>query len=290
MSVPVYLNKTEKLTTTFYGWPSDTNVSAPEDPSSVEVRIFNTDTVPDTLVSAETPTRIDVGRYLYEWTPASTGNFNVQFYAVFADSSTDVSNNFFIVYEAITAPSGATLQTDQIIQLTGVLDPLYLDPAEIEVIFPDANKVQITEYIYQFSLEVQSIEKLKDGQLPSYVGLEYIHAATACSLSKIYDDVSAGNDFSFRLGDLQVDSRPAFKTALNRGNAGTWCELAFVLRKELIANQVGITTIRKGRGGGDSPHIIPQRKLRYYEKTLGYTEALRTDFEPDMDNPRLNTF
>ncbi len=196
------------------------------------------------------------------------------------------------MYEAVTSPAGgSTLILDQVIQFTGVLDPFYLDPAEVHIIYPDANQIEIAELIWKYSEEVMSIEKLDNTKtppdVPSYLGLEYIQAATACSLSRIYDDVSGGNEFSFALGDLSVQNRAYPKQSVNRGNATTWCEYAAAIRKEMVANKVGMKAVSKGKGGGDNPHLIPARKLKYYDKNL-FSQA--SIYDVDIDDPRLNQF
>lgn len=285
MAVPIYVNQTQQITVTFYGFLGEDVDPEPEDPTTVEVRIYNTDTTPDTLLDTVTPDGGDsTGQFVYLWTPTTTGNFNVQFFGEFFDSSTDVVNNFFTVYEDTNAPISNTLEADQTILYLGVLDPMYLDPAEIQLIFPDATNVEISELIHQFSLEVKKIEKLQDDEDPSYTGLEYIYAATCCSLSRIYDDISAGSEASFRLGDLEVSNRGTSKTTVNRGNATSWCELAAALRAELLANNVGLKRLSKGRGAGDCPWLIPSRKLKRYDAPAN----VNTPYEPYPNDSRFN--
>lgn len=270
MGVTVYLNQTEKITVTFYGFPDDEGESQPEDPTSLEVRIYDTATDPDVLILTDSAIPVGpVGKFYYEWTPTVLGEFNVQFFATFADDSTNPVSNLFTVYEpSSTSVVGSTLLADQVITLTGVLDPLYIDPVGVQTFYPDADLVQIAELVNRYSTEVKTLLKLKDEDYPPIIALDYIEAATLCSLTRLFGE-QAGSDFTFQLGDLSVTNRPIQKSVITRGNATTWCELAAALRYDMLADQVGMKAVCKGKGGGDRRHLIPSRKLRAYRDSGG---------------------
>ena len=148
----------------------------------------------------------------------------------------------------------------------GVLDPMYIDVDELALIYPDAGNVEIAENIHYFSKEVYKLLGLTEEptEIP-FVAIEYIKAATACSLDKIYA-VGSGFSTSFSLGDLTVNKPRSSSKTLNRGNANSWCELASVLRGEILSSS--------SRGGfrgvvkGDKlTNPIPVRKIRDIDAT-----------------------
>lgn len=85
---------------------------------------------------------------------------------------------------------------------------------------------------------------------------EYIKAATACELSKTY---GYGNDdeLSVKLGDFSITNRSIPRSSINRGNATTWCQMAAVLRKEMLASK----TVMKG--------VQPKNLPSYGTRTSG---------------------
>ena len=148
----------------------------------------------------------------------------------------------------------------------GVLDPMYIDVDELSLIYPDAGNVEIAENIHYFSKEVYKLLGLTEDptEIP-FVAIEYIKAATACALDKIYA-VGSGFSTSFSLGDLTVNKPRSSSKSLNRGNANSWCELASVLRGEILSSS--------SRGGfrgvvkGDKlTNPIPVRKIRDIDAT-----------------------
>lgn len=148
----------------------------------------------------------------------------------------------------------------------GVLDPMYIDVDELAAIYPDAGNVEISENIHYFSKEVYKLLGLTEEptEIP-FIAIEYIKAATACSLDKIYA-VASGFSTSFTLGDLSVNKPRTGSKTLNRGNANSWCELASVLRGEILSSS--------SRGGfrgvvkGDKlTNPIPVRRIRDIDAT-----------------------
>lgn len=148
----------------------------------------------------------------------------------------------------------------------GVLNPMYIDVDELALIYPDAGNVEIAENIHYFSKEVYKLLGLTEEptEVP-FVAIEYIKAAAACSLDKVYA-VGSGFSTSFTLGDLTVNKPRSSSKSLNRGNANSWCELASVLRGEILSSS--------SRGGfrgvvkGDKlTNPIPIRKIRDIDAT-----------------------
>lgn len=155
-----------------------------------------------------------------------------------------------------------TLVSDVTLTWAGVIDPLYVSPDELLDIFPDASELEIAEAVYIYSVEAEEALSLGQHATPSFAEREYIKAAAACLLSRTYDAIS-GDELTFRLGDFSVTNRNVPKTQVTRANAVTWCEIAGVLRVELMSTK---TRMRAVVRGADYPNPIPARKLRYHNR------------------------
>lgn len=156
----------------------------------------------------------------------------------------------------------ATIGTDVVITFAAGLDPMYLAPEELSPMFTDAPLTTIAEEIFIASTEVKKILKLADDvaeeDIP-LIAMEYVRAAVACKLSKTFEGTDDGIISNFRLGDLQVITQPFNKSKINRGNAATWCELAFALRNEMLGEATGFRSVVKGSA---YKNPMPVRKLR----------------------------
>jgi hypothetical protein len=233
------------------------------DPSSVTLEIFDsTETsVAGPFTYSADLIRISTGRYSYTWTipdDEALGTHTAK-WTIVIDGATSVGYEDFEVTEVPETPD-TTLLEDQTLIFAASITPLYIDPEELISLFPDSNLTEIAEYIYIFSSEVKTMLKLDDGEEPSFLALEYIKAATACALSKIYGDDS-NDELSFRLGDLSVQNNGFTKNRVTRANATTWCELAAVLRNELISSTTGMKVVVKG---ANYKNPIPVRAFKRY--------------------------
>lgn len=166
-----------------------------------------------------------------------------------------------VVGDIITGPgSNLGLGVDYILTFTSGVSPLYIDPEEIQIIFPDAPYIDVLELIHKYSLEIDDIRGINDvtDQM-----LDYIYAATACSLSKIYGGLGSifGDESAVVLGDLSVTSKSRPRTAANvtTGNYGSWCELAYALRNNLIR---GSAIVKPYVRGSHYRNPIPRRDIR----------------------------
>lgn len=164
------------------------------------------------------------------------------------------------------AATATTLGGSHTVLFAGVIDPLYVNPDELTAIFPDALPVEIAEQIFFVSLEVKDMLSIADDNYPSWIALDYIKAAAACSLSKIYD-TEDGEEQTVRLGDFTVTNRSFPKRIVNRGTANTWCELAAALRTELLRSSTGLRGVIEG---DKLINPIPVRKLKRVERYQGH--------------------
>lgn len=230
------VNDTVRVKVTFNSW-SDGDEQVPDDPDSVVVNILDSD---GDVLSTDSPTPSgDYATYYYDWTPTSEGTFTVQFVGTFSDDSVDVVPVEFTVGGPETV---TTLGIDYEISFAAGLSPLYLDPEDFLPLFPDARAIEIATFIKLYSEEMDLLFAGKDLTNTAY---DYIRAATACALSRVYSE-GEGNESSFALGDLQVTTRNTPKTSVNRANATTWCELAAVLRSEMYRGRAGMKPVVKG--------------------------------------------
>lgn len=158
----------------------------------------------------------------------------------------------------------------ELIFSSGTTIELPIDPEELLLLFPDAPYVEVLELIQYYTLEV---DELNDDDELTVVAVEYIKAAVACALSRLYDPSGlAGGvgDAVFRLGDLSVERRSSGqgggRASINRTNAQTWCELAAALREELLPGRTGAmmkSVVRSSRWANP----IPCRVVREKEDT-----------------------
>lgn len=164
------------------------------------------------------------------------------------------------------------LGEDFIFTFTPGVSPLYIDPEEIEIIFPDAPYVDVLELIYKYSLEVDDIRGTNPVSEHMY---DYVYAATACSLSKIYGGIGSvfGDENAVVLGDLSVttSSRPRTAANVTIGNYGNWCELAFALRNLLTR---GTKMVKPYVRGSNFRNPMPSRKIRRRRPFLDGFETL----------------
>lgn len=222
--------------------------STVEDPTSVTVRILDSS---GHLISGATPaapTREAVGVYSYQWTPLDVGTFTMEFDGVFGTDDHSVVPIRIFVEDPSTAPvtpaTRATLGEDRILTFMVEADPMFADPEDLAIIYPDTDPVEVSELIHTFSLEAQDVTGLSE---PTALMREYVFAATACALSRIYG-MTDGDTYNVALGDLHVEKQFQNKSTVTRSNATTWCELAALLRQELYlgANKTGIRAIVRG--------------------------------------------
>lgn len=253
-----YLNDTIRMSVTFRDWSSDGG-GDPENPDTVEAIVV--DQSNNSQITLTPIAGSGVGQYYVDWTPSALGHFVLQFTGTFSDTSTDVVAQDFTIVEISSDTSGSALIEDIVISFAAGLDPMYLAPEELELIFPDASLLEIAEQIQIFSNEVKTLLGLSDTDEVGYKALEYIKAAAACSLSRTYESDGSGDELTFRLGDLSVTNRNFPRSVITRGNATTWCEIATVLRRELLGGQTGLLAVVKA---GKQPNPIPRRKLKRY--------------------------
>lgn len=256
-----------RLQVTFRSWSETPETSVIEDPVTAVFELYNDASSP-TLILSTAATKISDGIYYYIWTPLEAGTYTAQFVGTFADDSVDEVASEFIISEISTSvaeTSGTSLGSDYEVLFTGVIDPLYIDPAEIAIYFPDVLYADIAEIIYRYSVQLKDLLSLGDDEAAPWIGQEWIAAATACELSRQQDwSGGSGNVNMVQLGDLMVKTGAAGARpgVITRGTASNWCELAGAIRTELLHMKTKPRAVVRG-AAYQSP--IPPRQLKDWE-------------------------
>lgn len=254
----ILVNDTVRVTVTFRDWNTEGH-GTPIDPQSVIVNVWTSEATPALLIT-DTPIRADVGEYYYDWTPTEVGLFDVEFIGTFADSSTSTIRDTFEV--EVSHSATVTLLEPQELLFATDAPPLYVDPDELLVHYPDAGSVEIMELINRYSSEVALLFKGKTlpADLP-FVAFEYIRAAALCGLSKVYDYGMHGDENSLTLGDLAISSQTYPRKTITRANAVNWCELAAALRTEMMRTKALMKGVRRGSA---HKNPMPERDFKRF--------------------------
>lgn len=251
-----------RLQVTFHDWSViDDEGGALVNPDSVTGSILDVDLV---QIAVFTPIPVSLGVYYFDWAPDVVGEFYIEFTGQYATTSDVVRDHFTVVDSplALLAPESiATLGETQYVSWMTDISPMYLDVEEILLVYPDISAVEISEFISIYSGEVKTLLKLEDGDPVPFDALEYIRAASLCSLSRLYD-VNAGFDNTVSLGDLTIQQGGGGSSRqIGLSNASNWCELSYALRAMLMRRSAltGIKAIEKGI---NSLNPIPVRLLK----------------------------
>ena len=248
------------MTVTFREW-SEGGDADPEDPDTVTAVVINVDTDEETSLDVESGD--DTAEYYVDWTPTEEGDFILRMTGEFSDGSTDIIDQSFTVGSSSSSTTTNSLSEDVILSFASGLSPMYISAEEIAVSFPEAPLIDIAEQIFIYSTEAKSLldldDDLEEEDIPLLV-FDYVRAAVSCTLSKTYE-LSPADEMSFRLGDLSVTNRNYAKSKITRGNATTWCELAYALRNELVSANTGMIGVVKSANWANP---IPHRKLKRF--------------------------
>lgn len=264
----IYVNDTVRFRVKFIDVDASGNEVEVE-PISVLFKLFDSN---NNLLLSATPTSLTESEYYYEYTPTSAGNYKVTFIGTLDGNKTiNVNQQVYVSTPEEDYRPTIFLREDEIIAFAPDVEPLYVDPEELVPYFPDAPLLEIGEFVHIYSQEIKDIFELldtEDGSGLSFTALEYIKAATACELSRVYGG-GGDDELSVRLGDLSITNRNLPRTTLSRANATTWCQIAATLRKEILAQKVGIRAVQP-KGLPTMPTISSGRAVDPYTGSTVY--------------------
>lgn len=281
----IYVNDTVRFRVKFIDVDASGN-EIPIEPVSVLLKLFDSS---DALILSVTPNALNQSEYYYDYTPTSAGNYRVTFIGtVSGDRTINVNQQVYVSTPEQDYKPTIFLREDEIIAFAPDVEPLYVDPEELIPYFPDAPLLEIGEFVHIYSQEIKDIFGLldtEDGSNLSFTAIEYIKAATACELSRVYGG-GGDDELSVRLGDLSITNRNLPRNALSRANATTWCQIAATLRKEILAQRVGAKAIQP-KGLPTMPTVNSGRVVDPYtgstiylsDKDIYGPNALRTPKE-----------
>lgn len=224
------------------------------DPSTLEevaiepvlVVVTITDSESNEIIS-ENAEQQDGSSFYYDFIPTQADTYNVKFTGTLDNgNSVIVQQKLYVSSISEDYKPTVTLLAEEVISFSPGFDPLYLDPETLIPYFPEATLLEIGEIVHQYSIEVKKLMKYRDdidtSDLP-YIVYSYIHAATACDLTRTYG-FGGDDEMSITLGDLTVNNKNSPRNRVSRDNASTWCQIAAALRKELIASNVSSMAIQ----------------------------------------------
>lgn len=232
-------------------------------PASVLMTISNSNN--EVIISTE-PTPLSLYEFYYDYTPASAGTYKISFTGILENNTTiNVNQQIYVSTPTEDYKPTVFLREDETITFAADVEPLYLDPDQLAPYFPDAAPLEIGEFIHNYSEEIKGIFKFldtEDGSNIPFVALEYIRAATCCELTRVYGN-GGDDELSVRLGDLSITNRSLPRVSLSRANATTWCQIAAMLRKEMLTTKVGIRAVQP-KGIPTMPTIGAGRNMDPY--------------------------
>jgi hypothetical protein len=265
----VLVNDAVRIKVKFVDVDNSTGAQIPVSPQSVIVTIRKSD---NAVVVSTAATALSASEYYYDFVPSSADTYKITFVGSMANGTQiTVNQSLYVSTLADEYNPVIQLRADEIILFAPDIEPLYVDPEESVQYFPDAPLLEIGEFVHIYSQEIKNIFGLldtEDGSNLSFTALEYIKAATACELSRIYGG-GGDDELSVRLGDLSITNRNLPRITLSRANATTWCQIAAILRKEILAQKVGIRAVQP-KGLPSMPTINSGRAIDPYTGSTVY--------------------
>ncbi len=262
----VLVNDTVRIKVRFVDIDNATGEQVDVSPTLVAVRVYDSNNV---QIVNTTATSLTASQYYYDYTPSEAGEYRVTFVGAMPDTTyITVNQQLYVSTPTDEYKPVITLGHEEIITFAPDVDPLYLNPEELQSYFPEASLMEIGEIVHFYSLEVKQLYSYNDdvtGSDLNFTTLEYIKAATACELSRTYS-YGGDDDVSISLGDLSISSRSLPRSQITRGNATTWCQIAAALRKEMLTGKVGPK--------GFQPKGIPTsniERMKNYDPQTGKT-------------------
>lgn len=216
------------------------------DPPHVDFEVRDSSGV---IVDSGTATQDTLGVYSVEVRLQREGVYSLEL---------DIGSDELVIEKFIASDSvspddpGESLAEDFIMEFSSGVTPLLVDPDGIKEFVPHIPAIDVMQAVHKFSLEIS--KRFPGGKYPD-MALDYIHAASLCSLSRKFDGIGTASSYSgFMLGDFQVMDSDGKGGSGDRGTAGDWCQLAESLRVDMIRYGSGVkSTVKAGAWGRAHP-------------------------------------
>jgi hypothetical protein len=289
MSNTVLVNDTVKITVKFIDGNQE-EVS----PSDVIVTIVDSQ---GEAVTAPTVNEVSPSEYYINFTPTYAEQYTISFIGLIPNAPDIVASQILYVSDPDEEyKPTVTLREDEVISFGADISPLYVDPDEILLIFPDSSRLEIAEVIHAYSHEVNSLfsitadtvnpmEIMASYGIPPFSVYQYIRASTACELTRIYG-YGGDDELSVELADLKITNRNTPRSNITRSNATTWCQIAAALRKEIVNKRVGIKGVQP-KGLPRFKGYSPSGSLDPETGALIFINDTNTYGSRDMSRPGL---
>jgi hypothetical protein len=290
----VLVNDTVRIKVKFVDINPSTLEQEEVSPASVFVNITNSSN--ENIIN-EGATQLTGSEYYYDFTPSVADEYQITFTGVLQNGTQiTVKQSLYVSTPTEQYRPTVTLREDEVITFAADIDPLYVDPEEVLLIFPDSSRLEVAEIIHGYSHEVNSIFGIKlDTPNPmsviegygvsSFSIYQYIKASTACELTRIYG-YGGDDELSVELADLKITNRNTPRSNITRSNATTWCQIAAALRKEIVNKRVGIRGVQP-KGLPRFKGYSPSGSLDPETGALIYINDTNTYGSRDMSRPGL---
>lgn len=257
----MYLGDIARILVDFYKENDDGDLVL-TDPDTIDLTIYDSD---DIIIHEETLNnedhRLDEGKYEYQWSADQLGDFRFEFVATFDDGITQTVNYYItVILPSDEDTSGDVLGEDYELEFSTLVDNVFGDVEFISEFFPDAKHVHILDILYRLSKDVLTLRILNPQDDPDVY--DYVKLAALCELSRIYDATSGGDEMSLSLGDFSIRTGGGESSeTISAADASTWCELAWLLRRELFGAES-----RQFVKGSKVKNPMPERSLQRASK------------------------
>lgn len=252
----VLTNDTVRVTVRFADADPVTGDMVLLEPIAVGVEVKDSN---DNVIISGEAVKLTESDYYFDFTPTEPGEYEIVFSGIVSEEPLRIivlKQTLYVSTPDERYQPTIILQSPETIYFAPDIEPLYLEPEALLQFFPDATLIEIGEKIHFYSMEVKKLLKLSNDVTGSDLNpnvIEYIRAAAACDLSRVYG-FGGDDEVALKLGDFSITNRSSSRSIANRDNATTWCQLAAALRREMLAGSSGMK--------GVLPKGLPSQKMK----------------------------
>ena len=140
----VLVNDTVRIKVKFIDINPSTGAQIPVVPITVVVTIKKSDNTTLLTQAITVSGKISDSEYFYDFTPSQADAYRITFTGTLSGgSSISVNQLLYVNTPSAEYEPSVTLRSDEMITFCSELDPLYIDPEELLLYFPDASLMEI---------------------------------------------------------------------------------------------------------------------------------------------------